>query len=78
MQEETKSRLNSRNAYYHLVQNLLSSRLLSKNIKIRIHRTIILPVFCMSVELVSHTTVRTQTVDVGEYGAEAEFEPKRK
>jgi len=32
------------NACYHSVQNLLSSRLLSKNLKIMIHRTIILPV----------------------------------
>jgi hypothetical protein len=35
---------NSGNAYYHSVQNLLSSRLLSKNIKIRIYKTMILPV----------------------------------
>jgi len=34
----------SGNAYYHSVQNLLSSRLLSKNTKIKICRTIILPV----------------------------------
>jgi hypothetical protein len=32
------------NACYHSVQNLLSSRLLSKNTKIRVYRTIILPV----------------------------------
>ena len=32
------------NACYHSVQNLLSSRLLSKNLKIKIYRTIILPV----------------------------------
>jgi hypothetical protein len=43
-QEEIKGRLNSGNACYHSVQNRLSSRLLSKNIKIRIYRTIILPV----------------------------------
>ena len=49
--EEIKSRLRSGNACYHSVQNLLSSRLLSKNIKIKIYRTIILPVFCMSVKL---------------------------
>jgi hypothetical protein len=36
--------LNSGNACYHSVQNLLFSRLLSKNIKIRIYKTIILPV----------------------------------
>jgi hypothetical protein len=39
---EIKSRLKSGNACYHSVQNLLSS--LSKNIKINIYRTIILPV----------------------------------
>jgi len=42
--EEIKSRLRSRNACYHSVQNLLSSRLLPKNLKIKIYRTIILPV----------------------------------
>jgi hypothetical protein len=36
IQEEIKRRLNSGNACYHSVQNLLSSRLLSKNLKIRI------------------------------------------
>jgi hypothetical protein len=36
-------RLNSGNACYHSVQNLLSSRLLSKNVKVKIYKTIILP-----------------------------------
>jgi hypothetical protein len=44
IQEEIKSRLNSENAYYHLVQNLLSFSLQSKNLKIKIYRTTILPV----------------------------------
>jgi hypothetical protein len=44
IQEEIKKRLNSGNDCYHSVQNLLSSRLLSKNLKIRIYKTIILPV----------------------------------
>jgi len=44
IQEEIKSRLNSGNACYHSAQNLLSSSLLSKNLKIDIYRTIILPV----------------------------------
>jgi hypothetical protein len=39
-----KRRLNSGNACYHSVQTLLSSRLLSKKVKIRIYETIILPV----------------------------------
>ena len=41
--EEIKRRLKSGNACYHSVQNHLSSRLLSKNLKIKIYRTIILP-----------------------------------
>jgi len=44
VQEEIKSRLKSGNACYHLVQNLLSFSLLSENIKIKIYKTIILPV----------------------------------
>jgi hypothetical protein len=44
IQEEIKRRLNSGNACYHSVQTLLSSRLLSKHLKIRIYKTIILPV----------------------------------
>jgi len=42
VQEEIKSRLKSGNACYHSVQNLLSSSLLSKNIKIKIYRTCII------------------------------------
>jgi hypothetical protein len=38
------------NSNYQLVQNLLSSRPLSENVKIRIHKTIILPAFCTGVE----------------------------
>jgi hypothetical protein len=33
----------SENACYHSVQSLLSSRLLSRNVKVKIHKTIILP-----------------------------------
>jgi hypothetical protein len=50
IQEESKRRLNSGNAYYHSVQKLLSSRLLSKNIKIRLYKTIILPVILYGCE----------------------------
>jgi hypothetical protein len=42
--DEIKSRLNSGNACYHSVQNLLSSRLISKNQKTEIYKTVILPV----------------------------------
>jgi hypothetical protein len=44
IEEEIKRRLNSGNACYYSVQNVLSSRLLSKNVNIRIYKTIILPV----------------------------------
>jgi hypothetical protein len=46
IQEEIKRRVNSGNACYHSVQNLLSSRLISKKQKqkIRIYKTIILPI----------------------------------
>jgi hypothetical protein len=44
IQEEIKRRLNLCNACYHSVQNLLSSLLQYKNVKIRIYKTIILPV----------------------------------
>ena len=44
IQEEIKSRLKLGNACYYSVQNLLSSSLLSKNLKFEIYRTIILPV----------------------------------
>ena len=37
IQEENKSGLRSGNACYYLVQNLLSSRLLSKDLKIKIY-----------------------------------------
>jgi hypothetical protein len=41
---EIKSSLNSGNACYHSVQSLLSSCLLSKNVKFGIYKTTILPV----------------------------------
>jgi len=43
--EEIKSIFRSGSACYNSVQNLLSSWLLSKNLKIKIYRTIIFPVF---------------------------------
>jgi hypothetical protein len=41
---KSKSRLNSGNACYYSVQNFLSSRLISKNLKTSIHKIVILPV----------------------------------
>jgi len=51
--EEIKSSLRSGNACYHSV--LLSSRLLSKNLKMKIYRTIILPVVLYGCEAWSMT-----------------------
>jgi hypothetical protein len=48
--EEIKSRLQSSNLCHHSVQNL-SSRLLSKNIKVKKHKTIISLVVLMGVKL---------------------------
>ncbi|KAJ4428733.1 hypothetical protein ANN_25726 [Periplaneta americana] len=42
--EEIKRRINMGNACYYSVEKLLSSSLLSKNLKVRIYRTVILPV----------------------------------
>jgi hypothetical protein len=43
LHEEIKRRLNSGNACYHSIQSLLSSRLLSRNLKVKIYRTVSLP-----------------------------------
>jgi hypothetical protein len=43
VQDKIKRRFNSGNACYDSVENILSSRLLSKNVTIRIYKTIILP-----------------------------------
>jgi hypothetical protein len=53
--EETEGRLTSGNACYRSAQNLLSSSLLSKNLKIKVYRTIILPVVLYGCETWSLT-----------------------
>jgi hypothetical protein len=55
MQEEIKNRLNSWNACCHSVQSLLSSRLLSRNVKVKIYKTTILPVILHGCETWSLT-----------------------
>jgi hypothetical protein len=55
MHEEIKSRLNSGNACYHSIQSLLSSRLLSRNLKVKIYKTIVLPVVLYGCETWSLT-----------------------
>jgi hypothetical protein len=53
--DEIKSRLNSGNACYYSVQNLLSSRPISKNLKIKIYKTVISPVVLYGCETWSLT-----------------------
>jgi hypothetical protein len=55
IQEEIKRRLNSGNACCHSVKNILSSRLLSKNVKITMYSIIILPVVLYGCETWSLT-----------------------
>ena len=59
--EEIKSRVRSGSACYHSVQNLLSSRLLSKNLKIEIYRTVILPVILYGCETLSRNCGRKES-----------------
>jgi hypothetical protein len=54
-QGEIKSRLKLRNACYHSVHKLLSSRFISINLKIKIYRTIILPMVLCGCEAWSLT-----------------------
>jgi hypothetical protein len=49
--EDIKITLISGKACYHSVKTLLCSRLLSKNVKIKIYKTIILPLVFMGVKL---------------------------
>jgi hypothetical protein len=78
IQEEIKRRLNSGNACYPSVQNLLSSRLLSKNLKIRIYKTIILPVILYGCETWSLTLREEHSLWVFENRVlRSIFEPKR-
>jgi hypothetical protein len=55
IQKDIKRRLNSGNACYHSVENLLSSRLLSKKIQNQNIQTIILPVVLCGCEIWSLT-----------------------
>jgi len=66
IQEEIKSRLKSGNVFCNSVQNLLSSSLLSKNIKIKLYKTIILPVVVYGCETWSLTLREEGTVRVFE------------
>ena len=64
--EEIKRRLRPGNACYHSVQNPLSLSLLSKNLKIKMYRTIILPVVLYGCETWSLTLREKRKVRVFE------------
>jgi len=66
IQEEIKSRFMSGNACNHSVPNLLSSSLLSKNLKFKIHRTVILPVVVYGCETWPLTLREEQRLSVFE------------
>jgi len=73
-----KSRLKLGNACCHLVQNLMSSSVLSKNIKIKIYRTIILPLVLYGCETWSRTLREECRLRVFENGVLRRiFGPKR-
>jgi hypothetical protein len=64
--DEIESRLNSGNPYYYSVQNLLSSHLISKNLKIKIYRSVTLPVVLYGCETWSLTMREEQGLGVFE------------
>jgi hypothetical protein len=63
IQEDIKRKLNTSNACYHSIQNLSSSRLPYKNIKIRTYKTIILPVVLYGCETWSLTLREEQDAE---------------
>ena len=72
------TRLKLGNACYYWVQNLLSCRLLSKNLKIKIYRTIIVPVVLYGCETWSLTLREERRLRVFENRALRKvFGPKR-
>ena len=78
IQEEIKSRLRLGNTCYYLVQNLLSSSLRSKNLKIKLYRTIILPVVLNGCETWSFTLREERRLRIFENGVLRRiFGPKR-
>ncbi|KAJ4428164.1 hypothetical protein ANN_24179, partial [Periplaneta americana] len=65
-QEEIKHRINIGNACYYWVEKLLSSSLLSKNLKVRIYKTVILPVVLYGCETWTLTLREEQRLRVFE------------
>jgi hypothetical protein len=78
VQAEIKSRLKLGSTCYYPVQNLLSSRLLPKNLKIKIYRNIILPVVLYGCEAWSLTLREERRLKVFENSVPRRvFGPKR-
>jgi hypothetical protein len=76
--DEIKGRLNSGNACYYSVQNILSSCLILKNSKIKIYKTVILPVVLYGCETWSLTLREEHRLRVFENRVlSRKFEPKR-
>jgi hypothetical protein len=66
MSQEIKSRLNSGNSCYSSVQSLLSSHLLSRNVKVKIYKIIILPFVLYGCETWSLTLKEDHSLSVFE------------
>ncbi|KAJ4436535.1 hypothetical protein ANN_16566 [Periplaneta americana] len=64
--EEIKRRINMGNACYYSVEKLLSSSLLSKNLKVRMYKTVILPVLLYGCETWTLTLREEQRLRVFE------------
>ncbi|KAJ4429209.1 hypothetical protein ANN_26212 [Periplaneta americana] len=64
--EEIKRKINMGNAFYYSVEKLLSSSLLSKNLKVRIYKTVILPVVLYVCETWTFTLREEQRLRVFE------------
>jgi hypothetical protein len=73
----TLARLNSGNVCYYSIQNLLSYRLISKNLKIKIYKTVILPVVLYGCETWSLTLGEEHRLRVFENIVLRIFGPKR-
>ena len=50
IREEIKCRIDMRNACYYSLEKILSSRLLSKKLKVKTYKTVILPVALYGLE----------------------------
>jgi hypothetical protein len=75
--DEIKSRVNSGDACYYSAQHFLSSRLISKNLKVKIYRTVILPVVLYGCETWSLTLREEYRLRVFENSVEEDIWTKK-